>query len=221
MHERRHQASWVLSSHVGSSLDKRAWLEWDLCTQSTTKLNRRERERNLSSLKKESSMKYWMWAAYSEKHSMMNTQLKIQLSRRLQSKAHEKALLMTPQATAITTQCFELPIEGARKILWSIFYNSLEKPMMLLLLELEKNISYGKSTGCVKLTVRWWKLACIQISRISNSIPNWMKNLWKNDRFCATFLNMWNPLNFTKPGLYCTHNFSWEFHPVVGNNADE
>ena len=43
---------------------------------------------------------------------MMNTQLKIQLSRRLQSKAHEKALLMTPQGgAAITTQCFELPIE--------------------------------------------------------------------------------------------------------------
>ena len=84
---------------------------------------------------------------------MMNTQLKIQLSRRLQSKAHEKALLMTPQGgAAITTQCFELPIEEeGKKIsqLWSKLFGKKQNH--------EKSIiSYGKSTGwcSVKLTVR-------------------------------------------------------------------
>lgn len=59
---------------------------------------------------------------------MMNTQLKIQLSRRLQSKAHEKALLMTPQGgAAITTQCFELPIEEEGKKIPSFGQNSLAR----------------------------------------------------------------------------------------------
>ena len=57
---------------------------------------------------------------------MMNTQLKIQLSRRLQSKAHEKALLMTPQGgAAITTQCFELPIEEERKKIFQALVKTL------------------------------------------------------------------------------------------------